>query len=106
MKHQLLSLNKTQDTKHMMATRLISKKKVSTPNGIKIAAGKQYKLKNGLRILADTADSIPSLKTTLVSNSKLADAGYVTVYNDEEVNVYDTKTTKIRIMAEAVMAGF
>ena len=59
-----------------------------------------------MRQPANTADSIPTLKTTLVSNSKLADAGYTSDFNKDEVNVYDNNTTEIKITGAAVMTGF
>lgn len=85
-----------------MPTGQISNKTVKMPNGTKVEAGKKY----GLRQPANTADSIPTLKTTLVSNSKLADAGYTSVFDKDEVNVYDNNTTEIKITGAAVMTGF
>jgi hypothetical protein len=46
------------------------------------------------------------LKTTLISNSKLADAGYIMVFDKEEVNVYDEATTKVVPSTEAVLTGW
>ena len=94
------------DTRHLMPTGQKSNKTVKMPNGTKVAAGKKYILKNGLRQPANTADSIPTLKTTLVSNSKLADAGYTSVFDKDEVNVYDNNTTEIKITGAAAMTGF
>jgi hypothetical protein len=76
------------------------------PNGMKEKAGEVLQMRNGLRTLADTADSIPSLKTTLVSNSKLADANYITVFDREEVNIYDAETTQVVPTKQAVMTGW
>jgi hypothetical protein len=46
------------------------------------------------------------LKTTLISNSKLADAGYTMVFDKEEVTVYDGATTKIVPTMQAVLTGW
>jgi hypothetical protein len=95
-----------QDTKHLIRTGLQSSKIVRMPNGITEKAGEILQMGNGLRNPANTADSIPSLKTTLVSNSKLADANYITVYDREEVNVYDAEMTKVVPTKQAVMTGW
>jgi hypothetical protein len=76
------------------------------PNGIIEKAGEKMIMNNGLRTPANSADAISSLKTTLVSNSKLADAKYITVYDEEEVNVYDGKTTTILPTKAAVLTGW
>jgi hypothetical protein len=94
-----------QDKKHLQATGKPSTKKVKMPNGQMEQAGEQMTLKNGLRHPANSADTIPSLKTSLVSNSKLADAGYITVYDENEVNVYDGKNTVIKPTQAAIMTG-
>jgi hypothetical protein len=69
-------------------------------------AGKKMTLKNGLRHPANSADTIPSLKTSLISNSKLADAGYITVYDENEVNVYDSRDTAIKPTKAAILTGW
>jgi DNA topoisomerase VI subunit A len=94
------------DEKHTEATRLASNKTVGLPTGDKVTAREQRKLKNGLRHPANTADTIPGLKTTLVSTGKSVDANYVMVYDKEEVNVYDAETTTIIATEEAVMTGY
>jgi hypothetical protein len=95
-----------QDKQHAKGLGKPSTKVVRMANGKMEAAGKQMELNNGLRQPANKADSIPSLKTTLISNSKLADAGYITVYNDKEVNVYDSKTTSVIPTKAAIMTGW
>ena len=59
------------------------------PNGKQVAAGEKMKLDNQFREPANCADTIPQLKTTLISNGKIADADYITVYDKEKVNVLD-----------------
>ncbi|KAL7502358.1 hypothetical protein ACHAXN_001427 [Cyclotella atomus] len=84
----------------------IQSKQVRLPNGTMEPAGEKLTMHNGLRSPANAAISLPSLKTTLISNSKLADAGYVTVYDNEEVNVYDGATTTVVPTKQAVMTGW
>ena len=41
---------------------------------------------------------VPSLRgTSLLSTSKFADVGYVTVYDGGKVNVYDGRTARIHV---------
>jgi hypothetical protein len=95
-----------QDKKHIKSTGIKSNKQVRLPNGQHVSAGEKINLENGLSHPANTANSIPSLKTTLISNSKLADAGYITVFNEEEVNVYDGATTKVVPTEQAILTGW
>ena len=54
------------------------------------------KLEHRLRDPARTVDIVPSLAdNTLTSASKFADANYISIYDPEEVNIYDGKTTKL-----------
>ena len=49
---------------------------------------------------------VPSLHgASLLSTSKLADAGDVTMYDGDEVNVYDGRTTTIKVSKAAVLKG-
>jgi hypothetical protein len=49
---------------------------------------------------------VPSLvSNSLLSTSKFAKAGYTTIYNKDEVNFYNTRTTKIMISADTVFKG-
>ena len=49
---------------------------------------------------------LPQVKDSLLSTSKMVDADYIAVYDKDEVNFYDAKTTKITITEEAVLSGF
>ena len=42
---------------------------------------------------------------SLLSTSKFATAGYTAIYNQDEVNFYDTHTTTITVLADAVLKG-
>jgi hypothetical protein len=46
------------------------------------------------------------VQTSLLSTSKVLNADYITIYDKEEVNFYDAKTTKITILEEAVFKGW
>ena len=50
---------------------------------------------------------VPSLRgTSFLSTSKLADAGYVTIYDGDKVNVYDGRTARIHVSEAAVLQGW
>ncbi len=42
----------------------------------------------------------------MLSTSKVVDADYIAIYDKEEVNFYDVKTTKITVLEEAVLKGW
>ena len=52
-------------------------------------------------------DLVPAMKKdTLISVGKFADAGYLTVFDEEEVNIYDGLKTKIEINGKAIIKGW
>ena len=54
-----------------------------------------------------TCDIVPGITDdSLVSRSKFADAGYVTIFDGEEVNIYDTSNTEITITKGAILRGW
>jgi len=77
------------------------------PNGTIAPATTLNKLLHNIRAPARDANIVPSLvENSLLSTSKFAAAGYTTIYDENEVNFYDTKTTKITVSAEAVLKGW
>jgi hypothetical protein len=42
----------------------------------------------------------------LLSTTKFATAGYVTVFDGEEVNIYDASNTEVIITREAILRGW
>ena len=45
-------------------------------------------------------------KNSLISTTKFAKAGYMTVFDDKEVNVYDTQNTKVIVTWQAIIKGW
>ena len=45
-------------------------------------------------------------ETGLVSAAKVAEAGYVSIFDNDEVNVYDTHDTVIKVSRSAVLKGY
>jgi hypothetical protein len=90
----------------------------SVPTGIQSTAtfgrafGKQAKATTMNKLhhkLCEPARSIhivPQVQTPLLSTSKVVDADYVPIYDKEEVNFYNAKTTKITVSEEAVLKGW
>ena len=77
------------------------------PNGAIAPATTLNKLLHNVHTPARDVNIVPSLvENSLLSTSKFAAAGYTTIYDENEVNFYDTKTDKITISAEAVLKGW
>ena len=77
------------------------------PNGAVAPATTVNKLLHKVRTPARDVNIVPSLvKNSLLSTSKFADAGYTAIYDENEVNFFDAKTTKIIVSADAVLKGW
>eukprot|EP00804_Cyclotella_cryptica_P001037 CCRYP_008358-RA/>CCRYP_008358-RA protein AED:0.67 eAED:0.67 QI:0/0/0/0.5/1/1/2/0/762 len=57
-----------------------------------------------LRPPANQVDIVPGLTQTLLSGSKLADAGYTAIYDKNEVNFYNSHT--IHVQEKSVLRGY
>ncbi len=64
------------------------------------------KLHHKLRKPARSIHIIPQMQNSLLSISKVVNAGYIAIYDKEEVNFYEVKTTKIIVLEEAVLKGW
>ena len=85
----------------------LSTKIFGLPNGRNYPASEVRLLQQPLHDPACTIDMVPYLRgASLLSTSKLDNAGYVTVYNGDEVNVYDGRTATIMISEAAVLQGW
>ena len=57
--------------------------------------------------LARTIDMVPALaEKSLVSGGKFPEAGYVSICDGNEVNLYDGHMVKITVSEEAVLKGW
>ncbi len=64
-----------------------------------------HKLHHNLREPA--INIVPSLVgNSLLSTVKMVEAGYTAIYDDKEVNFYDTATTKTTVLADAILKGW
>jgi hypothetical protein len=76
------------------------------PNDAVAPATTVNKLLHDVRTPARDVNIVPSLVgNSLLSTSKFAKAGYTAIYSKDEVNFYNTRTTKITVSADAVLKG-
>jgi hypothetical protein len=76
-------------------------------NGAIAPATTVNKLLHDVRAPARDVNIVPSLVgNLLLSTSKFAEEGYTTIYDKDEVNFYNVRTTKILASADAVLKGW
>jgi hypothetical protein len=50
---------------------------------------------------------VPNIPTNfLISTAKFTEAGYIMVFDDKEVNIYDASNTKVIVMRQAILRGW
>jgi hypothetical protein len=77
------------------------------PNGAVAPATTVNKLLHDVHVSARDVNIVPLLVgNSLLSTSKFAEAGYTTIYDKDKVNFYNTSTTKITVLADAVLKGW
>jgi hypothetical protein len=82
-----------------------SNKTFMFPNNTTQKATKKMRLKHNLRDAALEMNIIPGLIKPLLSVSKLADAGYTTVFDKNQVSVYDASSTSIIVSRPPVLTA-
>jgi hypothetical protein len=76
------------------------------PNGASAAATMIHKLHHNLQEPACSVKIVLSLVgNSLLSTDKMVKAGYTAIYDDKEVNFYNTATTQITVSADAIFKG-
>ena len=62
------------------------------------------KLEHNVREPARTVDMVPALANqSLLSGGKFAEAGYISICNGNEVNIFDGRTAKIEVSEATVL---
>jgi hypothetical protein len=84
-------------------TGLPSKKVFMLPDTSKIPATKVMRLKHNLRAGAGKMNIVPNLHSTLISVPKMAEHGYVAVFDKKEANIYDGTTLTIIASREPII---
>ena len=73
------------------------------PNSMIVPASTKNKLLHRVREPARSVSIVPALVgNSLLSTNKFAEAGYTAIYDKDEVNFYDARTTKITVSAFAL----
>ncbi len=86
-------------------TCLLSNKVFMLPNKTKLKATKTMQLKHKLRAGAGKMNIVPNLHSTLISVPKMADHGYIAVFDKKEARIYDETTTTITALEEPIIVA-
>jgi hypothetical protein len=86
-------------------TGLPSKKVFMLPDKTKIPATKMMRLKHNLRAGAGKMNIVPNLHSSLISVSKMAEHGYIAVFDKKEARIYDETTTTITTSGEPIIVA-
>jgi hypothetical protein len=77
------------------------------PNGALAPATTKIKLLHNVREPARSVNIVSALvKNSLLSTNKFAKAGYTIIYDKDEVNFYDARTTKFTVSEEAILTDW
>ncbi len=77
------------------------------PDGTIAPATTRNKLLHNVREPACRVNIVPALvENSLLSTNKFAKAGYTVIYDKDEVNFYNARTTKITVLEEAILIGW
>ena len=84
-----------------------STKCFSFADGRRHAGTNIAKLHHPVQELSHTVDMVPALADqSLLSDRKFSDAGYISIYDNEEVNIYDGCTDRIKVYEAEVLKGW
>ena len=84
-----------------------STKVFSVANGRQTPGSNTAKLHHPVREPAQIVDMVPALAgQSLLSGATFSKAGYISVCDGDEVNLYDSQTARIVVSEEAVLKGW
>jgi hypothetical protein len=84
-----------------------SNKVFCLPNGATEEAREIGELATNVRALARDVHITPGITaTSLISTSKFSDAGYTTIFEGDQVNIYDQHDTIITVSRAAILRGW
>ena len=87
-----------------VTTNEISTQVFGLPTGGMTPSATVAKLHLNIRAPANIVDIFPTLEITLLSGSKFVDAGYIAMYNVNEVNFYEK--SDVTITEKSVLRGY
>ena len=91
----------------LIPTRRVSNKIFQLPDGLQTAAATVSKLAHNVQQPAKDIHIVPSIKSNLLlSTAKFAEAGYITVFDNQEVNIYNAHDTKLIVLRGAILRGW
>ncbi len=94
-------------TAPLIPTRHIYNKIFQLPNGTRTAAATVSQLAHDIRQPAKDVHIVPSIQSNfLLSMAKFAKAGYITVFDNKEVNIYDPHNTTLKVSWAAILRGW
>jgi hypothetical protein len=91
--------------KYFHDTGLRSEKTFTLPDKTKLKATKMMQLKHNLRAGAGEINIVPNLHSALISVPKMADYGYIAVFDETEARIYDETTTMITASGEPIIVA-
>jgi len=84
-----------------------STKVFQLPDGTRTPASEIQQLHHNVHQPAKDVHIVTTIdKNSLLSIPKFAAAGYITVFDGEEVNIYDAYNTKVIVTREAILRGW
>ena len=84
-----------------------STKVFQLPDGTRTPASDIQQLHHNVRQPAKDVHIVPTIDSnSLLSTAKFATAGYITVFDSKEVNIYDANNTKVSVTREAILQGW
>ena len=93
-------------SKSFIKTGQKSSKIFSMPMGHKAQADEVRLLQHKLREPARSVDMVPGIHNSLLSTGKFADANYISIFDKDEVNIYDATNTVITVSRGAILRGW
>jgi hypothetical protein len=94
-------------TAPLIPTGCISNKIFQLPDGTRTAAATVSKLVHNVRQPAKDIHIVPSIESkSLLSTAKFVKACYITVFDNKEVNIYDTHNTTFKVSRAAILRGW
>ena len=91
-------------TAPLIPTGHISNKIFQLPDRTRTAAATVSELAHDVQQPAKDVHIIPSIESnSLISTAKFAKAGYITVFDNKEVNIYHAHDTTIKVLQGAIL---
>jgi hypothetical protein len=86
-------------------TGFLSEKIFMLPDKTTIKATRRMQLRHNLRPEASEMNIVTNLHSTLISMPKMADGGYIVVFETSEARIYDGMTTTIMVLIDPLLVA-